>query len=65
MGVEDEASRCAMEAADDIKEGGTEARSVPNGCVYPGEDAVLFRLTVDAPGRGEPCGCIYKYARRQ
>ena len=24
MGVEDEASRCAMEAADEIKEGGTE-----------------------------------------
>ena len=44
---------------------GVEVRSVPNGCVYPGEYAVLFRLTVDAPGRGEPRGCVYKHAHRQ
>ena len=43
---------------------GVEVRSVPNCCVHPGEYAVLFRLTVDAPSRGEPRGCFYKHAHR-
>ena len=30
---------------------GAKVRSVLNGCMHPGEDAVLFQLTVDAPGR--------------
>ena len=30
MDVEDEASRCAMEAADEIKEGGTEMEQSPS-----------------------------------
>ena len=42
-----------------------QVRSVPNGCVHPEEDVVLFRITVDAPARGEPCGCIHKHAHRQ
>ena len=44
---------------------GAEVWSVPNGCVHPGEDVVLFRLTVDAPGRGEPRGCVHKHTHRQ
>ena len=42
-----------------------EVQSVPDGYVHPGEDAVLFRFAVDAPGRGEPRGCVYKHAHRQ
>ena len=33
------------------------------GYLYKGEYAIVFRLTVDAPCRGEPRWCLNKYAR--
>ena len=51
MGVEDEASQCAMEAADEIKEGGTE---------------VMPTATLDPPeiGKGKPSWSAGTVARK-
>ena len=49
MGVEDEASRCAMEAADKIKEGGTEV--MPTATPDPPETRGVEAMRT---GKGKP-----------
>ena len=49
MGVQDEASRCAMEAADEIKEGGTEV--MPTATPNPPETG---GVEVMRTGKGKP-----------
>ena len=38
-----------------------EVQSIPNHSLYKGEYAIVFRLTIDAPCRVEPRGCIDEY----
>ena len=49
VGVEDEASRCAMEAADEIKEGGTEV--MPTATPDPPETGGVEAMRA---GKGKP-----------
>ena len=63
MGVEDEASRCAMEAADEIKEGGTEV--TPTATPDPPE---LGGVEAMKTGKGNPprnVGIVARKATRR
>ena len=59
MGVEDEASRCAMEAADEIKEGGTEV--MPTATPDPPEIGGVEAIRT---GKGKPSRSAGTVARK-
>ena len=59
MGVEDEASRCAMEAADEIKEGGTEV--MPTAIPDPPETEGVEAMRT---GKGKPSRSAGTVARK-
>ena len=59
MGVEDEVSRCAMEAADEIKEGGTEV--MPTTTLNPPETEGVEAMRT---GKGKPSRSAGTVARK-
>ena len=59
MGVEDEATRCAMEAANEIKEGGTEV--MPTATPDPPE---IGGVEVMRTGKGKPSRSAGTVARK-
>ena len=59
MGVEDEASRCAVEAADEIKEGGTEVMSTAT--LDPSETGGVRAMRT---GKGKPSRSAGTVARK-
>ena len=59
VGVEDEASRCAMEATDEIKEGGTEV--MPTATLDPPETGGVEAMRT---GKGKPSWSVGTVARK-
>ena len=63
MGVEDEASRCAMEAADEIKEGGTEV--IPTTTPNPPETGGVEAMRTDKGKPSWSAGTVARKATRK